>query len=439
MPRESSRRAGSIGPDGPQVLRGPPRPTRDARPHCKRTPLIMPHFFRPGSKPSLPRSILTLGWVSFFTDVASEMVYPVVPLFLVSVLGAPATVLGAMEGAAEAVVCLMKGASGWQSDRMGRRTPFVRAGYGLGALSKPLLALAASWPVVFAARILDRSGKGLRTTARDAMIADAAPPAMAGRAYGFHRAMDTAGAIVGVLLSMGLLALLPGAYRTIFLLATLPSVVAVWFTFRLRDASPAPAASTSRRPFRESLRGLPRSYWRALVLLSLFALANSTDALLLLRTRDLGFSDLHVIGAYVLFNLVYAATAYPAGILSDRFGRWGLMLGGWTLYALTYFGFALSGPDWWIWVLFPVYGLYMGLTEGVGKALIAVGLPPERRGTAMGFFLMLTGLLSLVGNLAAGLAWDLIGPRAPFLMGGALALLAVVVALVLPRQRGNAA
>lgn len=393
---------------------------------------MRPLFCRTGSESPLPRSIRTLGWVSFFTDVASEMVYPVVPLFLVSALGAPATVLGAMEGAAEAVVCLMKGASGWHSDRMGRRTPFVRAGYGLGALSKPLLALALSWPVVFAARIIDRSGKGLRTTARDAMIADAAPPAMAGRAYGFHRAMDTAGAIVGVSLSLGLLALLPGAYRTIFLLAALPSLVAVWLTFRLKDKGPEKSATAPRRPLRESLRGLPRSYWRALALLSLFALANSTDALLLLRTRDWGFSDTHVIGAYVLFNIVYAATAYPAGIVSDRVGRWRIMLGGWTVYALTYFGFALSGPA-WIWVLFPIYGLYMGLTEGVGKAIIASNLPMERRGTAMGFFLMLTGLLSLLGNLAAGLAWDLIGPRAPFLMGGALALLAVAVALVLPR------
>ncbi|QGY39963.1 MFS transporter [Pseudodesulfovibrio cashew] len=387
-----------------------------------------------GPKPVLPRSIRTLGWVSFFTDVASEMVYPVVPLFLVSALGAPATVLGAMEGVAEAVVCVMKGASGWHSDRLGRRVPYIRAGYGLGALSKPLLAMALSWPLVFVARIIDRSGKGLRTTARDAMIADAAPASMGGRAYGFHRMMDTAGAIVGVLLSMGLLALLPGAYRTIFLLALLPNVVAVWLTFRLKDRAPAPGNPAPGRPLRRSLKGLPRAYWRALILLSLFGLANSTDALLLLRARNLGLSDLQVIGTYVLFNLIYAVTAYPAGILSDRFGRWRVLLTGWTLYALTYFGFALSGPG-GVWLLFPAYGLYMGLTEGVGKAIIASGIPMERRGTAMGFFLMLTGLLTLVGNLAAGLAWDLIGPRAPFLMGGALSLLAVVAAVILLRSR----
>jgi len=395
-------------------------------------------------RPPLPRAIVTLGWVSFFTDVASEMVYPVIPLFLVSVLGAPAAVLGAMEGAAEALVCMMKGFSGWHSDRLGRRAPYVRAGYGLSALSKPLLALAFSWPLVFVARMADRLGKGLRTTARDAMIADAAPPAGLGGAFGFHRAMDTSGAIVGVLAAMGLLALLPGAYRTIFLLAALPGVAAVWLTFRLRepgdrpadaeDAEPsAPAAP--RLPLRESLRGLPGEYWRSLVLLSLFAFANSTDALLLLRAKDLGLGDLQVVAAYVLFNLAYAATAYPAGLLSDRVGRWRLMLGGWTLYALVYFGFALTGPA-GLWGLFPVYGLYMGLTEGVGKAIIASGIPQERKGTAMGFFLMVTGLLTLAGSLAAGLAWDHIGPRAPFVMGGAVALLAVAAGLI-PFRRAD--
>ncbi|MDD3311436.1 MFS transporter [Pseudodesulfovibrio sp.] len=395
-------------------------------------------------RPPLPRAIVTLGWVSFFTDVASEMVYPVIPLFLVSVLGAPAVVLGAMEGAAEALVCMMKGVSGWHSDRMGRRAPYVRAGYGLSALSKPLLALAFSWPLVFVARLADRLGKGLRTTARDAMIADAAPPAGLGGAFGFHRAMDTSGAIVGVLAAMGLLALLPGSYRTIFLLSALPGVAAVWLTFRLRepgdrpaDADKASAPAAPKLPLRESLRGLPGEYWRSLALLSLFAFANSTDALLLLRAKDLGLGDLQVIAAYVLFNLTYAATAYPAGLLSDRVGRWRLMLGGWTLYALVYFGFALTGPA-GLWALFPVYGLYMGLTEGVGKAIIASGIPRERKGTAMGFFLMVTGLTTLAGSLAAGLAWDHIGPRAPFIMGGAAALLAVAAGLIPFRRAGRA-
>jgi len=389
-----------------------------------------------GTQGPLPQSIRTLGWISFFTDVASEMVYPVVPLFLVAALGAPAVVLGAMEGVAEALVCVMKGLSGWHCDRLGRRAPYVRWGYGLGALSKPMLALAFSWPLVFAARMVDRLGKGLRTTARDAMIADAAPESMAGRAFGFHRMMDTAGAILGVLLAMGLLALLPGQYRLIFLLAALPGAVAVRLAFRLRDQDGIRAACAEgpRLPLRRSLRGLPAAYWRSLALLGLFAFANSTDALLLLRAKNLGLGDVQVVAAYVLFNLTYAASAYPAGALSDRFGRWRMMFGGWTLYGLVYFGFALSGPQ-GLWLLFPVYGLYMGLTEGVGKAIVAVGLPPERRGTAMGFFLMVTGFATLAGSLAAGLAWDLIGPAAPFWLGGSAALLAVGAGLVL-RPRG---
>ncbi|WP_419787101.1 MFS transporter [Pseudodesulfovibrio sp.] len=398
---------------------------------------------RRGSKrPPLPHAIVTLGWVSFFTDVASEMVYPIIPLFLVSVLGAPAAVLGAMEGAAEALVCMMKGVSGWHSDRMGRRAPYVRAGYGLSALSKPLLALAFAWPVVFAARMADRLGKGLRTSARDAMIADAAPKARLGGAFGFHRAMDTSGAIVGVLAAMGLLALLPGAYRTIFLLAALPGLAATALTFRLRETGgnqpagsdvPSDSAQTKRLSLRDSLRGLPGEYWRSLLLLSLFAFANSTDALLLLRAKGLGLGDIQVIAAYVLYNITYAASAYPAGLLADRVGRWRLMLGGWTVYALVYFGFALTGPG-GVWLLFPIYGLYMGLTEGVGKAVIASCLPADRKGTAMGFFLMVTGLLTLAGSLAAGLAWDVLGPRAPFIMGGIAALVAVVAGMFSARS-----
>ncbi|WP_236615127.1 MFS transporter [Desulfovibrio sp. X2] len=394
---------------------------------------------RRGSR-RLPAAIVTLGWVSFFTDVASEMIYPVVPLFLTSVLGAPVVVLGAMEGAAEALVSLMKGFSGWHCDRMGRRTPYVRAGYGLATLSKPMLALAFGWPMVFLARMVDRLGKGLRTTARDTMIAEAAPPAVVGRAFGFHRAMDTAGAAVGVLLAMGLLAVLPGRYRLIFLLAALPGLAAVRLTFRLRDrtgegigdrtgTAPSETSAACGQPASRSpgaaLRGLPRGYWQALALLGLFAFANSTDTLLVLRAKSLGLSDVQVMAAYLLFNLTYALSAYPAGIASDRFGRWRMMLSGWGLYALVYLGFATASGPAWPWLLFPAYGLYMGLTEGVGKAIVAAGLPAERKGTAMGLFLMATGFMTLLGSLAGGLAWDLIGPRAPFVLGGATAVAAL--------------
>lgn len=382
-----------------------------------------------GSPRPLPRAVRRLGWISFFTDVASEMAYPVVPLFLASVLGAPATVVGAVEGVAEAVVSLVKGLSGWLSDRMGRRTPWVRAGYGLGALSKPVLAAALAWPVVLLARSLDRLGKGLRTTARDAMIADAVDAPDAARAYGFHRMMDTAGALVGVLLALALLELLPGRYRLIFLLAALPGAAAVWLTFRLRESAPlvheagcaAPAALRAR---------LSRGYWRTLAPLALFAFANSSDAFLILRAHDLGLGDTLAVLAYALFNLTYAAASYPAGVLADRFGRWRMLLGGWLLYAGVYVGFATATAS-GVWGLFALYGLYMGLTEGTGKAVVAVRSPAALRGTALGAFQMISGLAALSGSLAAGGLWDAVGPGAAFGLGAGAALAAFALALAL--------
>ncbi|EGJ51875.1 MFS transporter [Desulfocurvibacter africanus] len=397
------------------------------------------------ASPRLPEEVRRLGWVSFFTDIASEMVYPVVPLFLTAALGAPVVVLGAIEGAAEAIVSIMKGASGWHCDRLGRRVPYIRLGYGLGAASKPLMALALAWPMVFLARAVDRLGKGLRTTARDALIADAVDARMAGRAYGFHRMMDTSGAIVGVLFALLLLWLLPGQYRTIFLLATIPGAMAVWLTFRLREArkeAAGPAHACALEPEPGSAQAmpapgdkpalarlvLPANYWWTLGVLGLFAFANSSDALLLLRAKNLGWDDTQVVLAYVLFNLTYALAAYPIGILSDRFGRWRLIIGGWLIYSLVYFGFAeASALD--IWWLFPLYGLFMALTEGVGKALIAGQIPSERKGTALGIFHMSIGLIALSSSLVAGLLWDTLGPAAPFRLGGFVALLAALAAM----------
>lgn len=392
----------------------------------------------PSNRWKLPDAIVKLGWISFFTDVASEMLYPVVPLFLTAALGAPVAVVGVIEGVAEAIVSIMKGLSGWHCDKMGRRVPYIRWGYGLGTLSKPLMALAFAWPIVFLARSVDRLGKGLRTTARDALIADAVDPCNGGRAYGFHRMMDTAGAIVGVLLATGLLALLPGHYRTIFLIATVPGAAAVWLTFKLREANTvlkcdAPHVDHCAPPHEKPWSGMPKAFWMILGLLMLFAFANSSDTFLILRAKNLGLTDVQSILAYTLFNLVYALSAYPLGILSDHFGRWRMIMTGWTLYAAVYFGFAWAdmGAVWW---LFPLYGLFMGLTDGVGRALIRDKIPEEKKGTAMGLFHMAIGLMALFGSLAAGLLWDVIGPRAPFILGGAVAIAAVVAALfVMPK------
>jgi MFS family permease len=404
----------------------------------------------------LPKPVRHLGWISFFTDFASEMVYPVVPLFLTAALGAPVAVLGLIEGVAEAIVSIMKGLSGWHSDKLGKRVPYIRLGYGMAALSKPLLALAYAWPMVFLARAVDRLGKGLRTTARDAMIADAVDCRIAGRAFGFHRMMDTGGAIVGVLFALLLLKFLPGEYRLIFLIAGVPGLAAVWLTFRLRElrradqlspakpapAKPAPAASAPECPGPEptaavsattptqGLLGFSTSYWLTLGLLMLFAFANSSDTLLLLRAKNLGWNDTQVILGYLLFNLTYALSSYPLGILSDRFGRWRMLVSGWALYSAVYFGFSVSdgGSIWW---LFPLYGLSMGLTEGVGKALISSHVPVLRKGTALGVFHMSLGLTALASSVVAGLLWDHVSPSAPFRLGGAVALAAVVAALIL--------
>ncbi|NMC50418.1 MAG: MFS transporter [Desulfovibrio sp.] len=399
-------------------------------------------------RPSLPKSVVKLGWISFFTDVASEMIYPVVPLFLTAALGAPVVVLGAMEGVAEAIVSVMKGLSGWHCDRMGRRVPYIRWGYGLGAASKPLMALAFAWPMVFLARAVDRLGKGLRTTARDALIADAVDASQGGRAYGFHRMMDTSGAIVGVLMALGLLALMPGQYRLIFLVATLPGAAAVLLTFKIREASTVktaaadacpgtiPQAAPGSRPW----SGLPAAYWKTLGLLMVFAFANSSDTLLILRAKNLGLSDVQSILGYTLFNVVYAASAYPLGILSDRFGRWRMVITGWTLYAAVYFGFALADMS-AVWWLFPLYGLFMGLTEGAGRALVRDKIPEEKKGTALGIFHMSIGFTMLAGSVTAGLLWDVVGPKDPFVLGGSVALAAAVLALFLrPRAtRGEPA
>lgn len=394
----------------------------------------------PPTASSLPPTVIKLGWVSFFTDVASEMLYPVVPLFLTTALGAPVVVLGVIEGVAEAIVSLMKGLSGWHCDNVGRRVPSIRWGYALAALSKPLMALAFSWPLVFLARSVDRFGKGLRTTARDALIADTVAASRGGRAYGFHRMMDTSGAIIGVLISMGLLALLPGRYRTIFLIATLPGLAAVWLTFGLKEApclQRQPEATEAGLPRPKSARPqLSTGYWITLGLLGLFAFANSSDTFLILRAKNLGLSDLQTIFAYTLFNAVYAASAYPLGLLSDRFGRWRMIASGWLLYAVVYFGFAFAGMT-AIWFLFPLYGLFMGLTEGVGKALIRDNIDETHKATAMGIFHMSLGFSSLAGSILAGLLWDRIGPEAPFLLGGSVALLAVCC-LLGSRWRGLA-
>jgi len=411
----------------------------------------------------LPRAVWLLSWVSFLADVSSEMVYPLLPLFLVGVLGSTKTQLGAIEGAAVLVVAVMTGVAGWRSDLLRKRIPWIRVGYGLPVLGKAIIALATAWPMVLGGRLLDRFGKGLRGAPRDALIVDAVGIDQRGRAFGVHRAFDTAGALVGVLLSAFLLWWLTGTpeqsaaathaaktpgwvYRAIFGVGAALGLASLVLTLLLRESGAAKSDSTGTRAVPPRMADtsiptagwleLPRSYWSVLLVLLLFSLANSSDTFLLLRASDLGFSPWTVVLLYALFNLTYAAVSYPAGALSDSVGRWRVIGGGWALYVVVYAGFALVSPAsaWGLWPLMAAYGVYMGLTEGVGKALIADHAPANRRGTAMGLFYAATGFTTLFASLIAGLAWDRAGAPAAFTIGAAFAAVAVLT-LAIVRAR----
>ncbi|MCA9283041.1 MAG: MFS transporter [Phycisphaerales bacterium] len=396
----------------------------------------------------LPRTVIVLGWVSFFADVSSEMVYPVLPMFIVGVLGASATGLGWVEGVASAVIAALAAWAGWRSDRkrrgVPRRTPFVRAGYALPVAGKAIIALASAWPIAMLGRGVDRLGKGMRGSPRDALIADATHAEQRGRAFGFHRMMDTAGATVGVLIAALALWVLgvgrestPSSESALTLRLLIGAAAAVGLasaalTFLVRDRKPEtqePAdAAAAPDVMTNGAVGLPRSYWLTVMMLVVFALGNSSDAFLLLRAGEAGFSPVEVTLAYALCNVVYALVSYPAGVMSDRVGRWRFIFIGWIVYALVYTGFVLvSGGA--IWALMGVYGVYLALTDGVGKALISDHAPRDRRGRALGLFAMLQGVATLFASVAAGVLWDEFGSDAAFAFGAACSVVALVIAV----------
>jgi len=369
-----------------------------------------------------------LGGVSFFADISSEMIYPLLPVFVVAVLGASATELGWIEGLAQAVVALVAAYAGIRSDRRRRRLPWVRWGYGLPVAGKAVLALATSWPLVLVGRLTDRVGKGFRGSPRDALIVDATEPAQRGRAFGLHRALDTSGALVGVVTAIVLMYALdassdPAPYRIIFAVAAAMGIASLVLTLLVREPDhPAAAPSGGTADTR-----LPRAYWLALAMLLVFVIANSSDTFLLLRAAGLGLSPTEVVIAYALYNAIYAAVSYPAGALSDRIGRWAVLAIGWTIYAIVYAGFAVAEGSTAAWVLFAAYGGYMALTDGVGKALIADHAPPGARGKALGIFQLATGIGTLASSVIAGVLWDRVDPSAPFWLGAGAAVVALAL------------
>lgn len=378
----------------------------------------------PARIPRLGRNILAIGAVSFLTDASSEMIYPLLPLFLTGVLGASATAIGAIEGAAESTSAFLKLASGWWSDHVRRRKPLVVAGYAIASVVRPLIALADSVTQVLAIRLTDRVGKGIRSSPRDALIADSVEPALRGRAYGFHRAADHAGAVIGPLIAFVLLGAAGLSLRSVFLLAAVPAALSVLVL--LVGVREPPRVATRVTATLEGGASLGRRFWTYLGVILIFTLGNATDAFLLLRAAQLGVDAALVPILWAMLHVVKSLASTPAGALSDRVGRRPLIVTGWSIYALTYAGFALARSEWQVWALFALYGSFYALTEGAEKALVADLVPALRRGAAFGWFNLAIGLGALPASLIFGLIWDRGSPQAAFLYGAGVAVLASV-------------
>ena len=401
-------------------------------------------------------TVIALAVVSLLTDVSSDMIYPLLPGFLAGTLGVSAAFIGVIEGAAESTAALLKLASGWWSDRLPRRKPLVVAGYAIAALARPLVALATSGAQVLAIRMADRVGKGIRSSPRDALIADSVDARDRGRAYGVHRAADNAGAVAGPLIAFALLGVGGLSLRTVFAIAAVPGLIAVVVVvLRVRDeyraphavpralvtrhgeadaseraAPPAeigPVEGVATRTGDEPLAPFAPGFRVVMGAVLLFTLGNSTDAFLLLRATSIGVSMAQLPLLWAMFNGIKALASTPGGALSDRIGRRPVVIAGWLMFALTYAGFARVTGAWQVWALFAVYGVTFGLTEGTEKALVADLTPSSRRGAAFGWYNLVIGIGALPASVLFGVLWNTAGPTAAFFTGAALALVAAVV------------
>lgn len=383
----------------------------------------------------LSTNVLVAGFVSLLSDISSEMIYPILPLFLANVLNTPKALIGLIESIAESTPSIFKALSGWWSDKMGKRKPLIFLGYTLSSVVKPFLGFVTSWPQVLLIRFTDRTGKGIRTAPRDALIGDITDGNHRGRAFGLHRAMDTAGAVAGPLLAFYLLSLYKNNFRLVFFLTAIPGVLAILILgLFLRESYPGGVRGRVERP-RLTFRNLGPQFVTFTLVSSIFMLGNSSDAFLILRAQNLGLGTSSVILLYFTFNLVYAVLATPAGVISDRIGRRRVILGGFLVFALIYLGFALAKNPLTAWFLFGLYGVYYALTEGVQRALVADLVPAGLRGTAMGTFNFSIGLAALPASVIGGFLWDRIGPSATFFYGAAMALLASLLLVGFSRPR----
>lgn len=389
----------------------------------------------------LPRNVWAVGVTSFFMDISSEMVINILPLFLSNVLGVKTNIIGLIEGIAEATASILKVFSGWLSDKLRARKWLAVAGYGVSALAKPFFYFANTWGMVAGVRWADRVGKGVRTAPRDALVADSIEEKQRGLAFGFHRAADTAGAMLGLVIALlviwlaqrGTGELTRSTFQTVVLVSLIPAVLAV---IALAVGTKDVRVTKVREMPRISFRGLGKPFLVFMLIVGLFDLGNSSDAFLVLRAQERGLSLTGILGMLITFNAVYTLVSAPAGAFSDKVGRRRVIIGGWLVYAAIYLGFALAGEGWHIWVLYVIYGLYYGLAYGTTKAMVADLVPEALRGTAYGTYNAVLGILDFPASLIAGILWEGagkwggFGASAPFYFGGFMALIAAVLMAV---------
>ncbi|MDO8491287.1 MAG: MFS transporter [Dehalococcoidia bacterium] len=400
---------------------------------------------RTGSIFGFNRNVFLLGIASFLTDVSSEMMFTIMPLFLTNVLGASTSVVGLVTGVGESTATLLRLTSGWLSDRVGSRKWLTTLGYSLSTVAKPFLLIAGAWGHVLAVRFADRAGKGIRSAPRDAMIADSVADHERGRNFGLHRAMDTMGAVVGLtgaaaivfLFQRGGIDLSRETFQKLVLVGIVPAVLAVLvLIFLVKDVARRKQARQAGQA--QAAAKAPVSFDRRfkifLAIVLLFTLGNSSEAFLILRAQDLGSPLLSIFLMLALFNVVYSLMSVPAGVLSDKIGRRGIIVIGWAIFAATYLGFALATTQWQVWALFLFYGAYFGISEGVSRALVADFAHVERRGAAYGLYHAAVGITVLPASVIAGFLWQVVSPAAVFYYGAALAAAAAIAFVVLLRK-----
>jgi MFS family permease len=391
------------------------------------------------------KNVFVAGFVSFFMDVSSEMIYPLVPLFLSNVIGVNKSIIGLIEGIAESTASLLRVFSGWFSDRIGNRKWLMVVGYGISTLSRPIVALATSWHHVMDSRFMDRFGKGVRTAPRDAIIAESTDKAFLARAFSFHRSLDTMGAVVGPALAFFFLGIFLNDYRKVFYLSMIPGIIAVLLIIffikenkkKIEKISIGELSSENSVIPPNSLLvkggrgGLFDWKFKFFVLIAaIFAIGNSSDVFLILRAQQIGIPIVMIPVVYLFFNLIYSISAIPAGIAADRFGRKRIILLGFVLFSVLYYGFAIARDTSAIWVLFGFYGLFMGLTEGIQKAFLTTIIPPDFKATAFGVYNTAVGLAMFPASLIGGWLWDNISPSATFYYGSITASLSAMLFVI---------